>query len=479
MSTVIDFSASIPSAAKIKSAGHVGAVMYISPARDEWMGAKPVYRSTIDDFDAHGLQAAFVWQFGAGTALASDVMRGWDGGVADAKAAQEHLTSIRCAGHPVFFAVDFDISLIQWNNIAAQYFKGAASVLGKQRVGIYGHSRVIHWAMEDDVVATVEPGRVLGWQTRSWSSGVIARDYAVLYQRIHNAPGPDGVQIDVNDVLYPEWGWRALDSYQRPAVDVDNLPRVDKTRWMNKHYTPGRSGRTIKKITRHHMAGIGDVDTCWNWWQSRAASAHYAVQDDHVGQLVRDEDTAWSNANSVSNQESITIEHSNSAGAASDWPISDATIHRGAELAAELCLKHNLGRPQYGVNIDDHRDHFATSCPHHLAAGGKYHDQWMSHAQAHYDALTSVTVTASEPTFLEELMSQQVKSFINPEKSFPAATALGLIDASSWRQEVLGEALLHALGLDVEGILAAAIEADNTGGNRTQAIRRALNLKEQ
>lgn len=228
MDTVIDFSASVPSAASLQAAGHAGAVMYISPPRESWMGAKPALRPTIDDFDAHGLQAAFVWQYGK--EKNPDVMRGWDGGVADAKAAQAHLDSIQCSGHPVFFAVDFNIGgdpdqpggvdMKPWNNVAVKYFQGAASVLGKQRVGIYGHSRVVHWAMEDDAVATVAPGRVLGWVTRSWSKGKTGADYAVLYQREHNIPGPDGVQIDVNDVLHPEWGWRALDSYQQPPRET-------------------------------------------------------------------------------------------------------------------------------------------------------------------------------------------------------------------------------------------------------------------
>lgn len=447
------------------------------------MGGKPVHREELDDFDAHGLQMAMCWQYGAGTREESDVMRGWDGGVADAKAAQEQLDKIRASGHPVFFCVDFDISLTDWNNVAVEYFRGAASVLGKQRIGIYGKSTVLAWAMEDDVVATVEPGVILGWQTKSWSHGVKA-NYAVLYQSQHNVGGPDGVQIDVNDVLHPEFGWRALDAYQKPAAAVDtaDLPRVDKHVWLNKHYTQGRN-RKVKHITRHHLAGIGTTEDVWGWWQTRAASAHFVVeQDGTVGQLVREGDVAWSNANSVSNNESITIEHANSGGAAADWPISSTTINRGAELAAELCLKHNLGRPEFGVNIRDHREWAATSCPHHLAHGNKYHDQWMNAAQDHYDALTTAQVApaaAPEPTFLEELMSQNIQSYINPEKSFPAATALSLLDASSWRQEVLNEALMHALGLDVQHILASAIEADNTGQDRTTAIRRALNLKEK
>lgn len=216
MSTVLDFSAAVPRAIDIKNAGHSGAVMYISPARESWMGAKPVQRNHIDDFDTHGLKSAFVWQYGK--EKNPDVMRGYQGGVADAKAAQKHLNAIKCSGHPVFFAVDFDISLHQWNSVAVEYFKGACSVLGRQRVGIYGHSRVVAWAQEDGVVAEVAPGRCLGWVTRSWSNGETGRDYAVLYQRIHNAPGPSGVQVDINDVLHPEWGWRAIGGGSKKPV---------------------------------------------------------------------------------------------------------------------------------------------------------------------------------------------------------------------------------------------------------------------
>ena len=390
MATIIDYAAGPPPAASIKAAGHVGVIRYISPARAAWMTGKPMKKTEVDDLKRHGLKIATVWQYGAGNARESDVMRGHAGGVADAKKADAHLKSVGLPGHPVFFAVDFDASLAQWNNTIVNYFKGAASVLGRQRVGIYGHSRAVHWAMEDNVVATVAPGRVLGWITRSWSSGVVGANYSVLYQRVHNTPGPSGVQIDINDVQHSEWGWRAIPAAKEPEVDVANLPKVDVTRWLNKHYTPGRAGKKIQYITRHHLAGIGDTSTVWGWWQTRQASAHFVVhQDGKIGQLVRESDTAWSNANAASNNVSVSIEHNNSAGAAQDWPISNTVIDAGARLAAELCLKHGLGRPQFGKNIRDHREFGSTSCPHHLANGGKYHGRWMRVAQGHYDALVS------------------------------------------------------------------------------------------
>lgn len=208
MATVIDYSAGVPRASSVKGAGHVGAVRYISPPRESWMKGKPLRRDEVNDFESQGLKLAMVWQFGK--EKSPDVMRGAVGGELDARAAQVHLDSIGCSNYPVFFAVDFDISLDQWNNVAVHYFRAAAKVLGKQRVGIYGHSRVVHWAMEDGVVAEVEPGRVLGWVTKSWSRGATGRDYSVLYQNVHNVAGPDGVQIDINEVVHPEWGWRPL-----------------------------------------------------------------------------------------------------------------------------------------------------------------------------------------------------------------------------------------------------------------------------
>lgn len=166
----------------------------------------------------------------------------------------------------------------------------------------------------------------------------------------------------------------------------------DYTRLMNKHFTSGRGGRKIKYIVRHHNAGISTTDQTWNTWQYRQASAHYQIEPSgRVGQLVYDGDTAWANGNQTANQESITIEHSNSAGANQDWPISDATIEGGAKWAAALCWFYKLGRPEFGVNIRDHKEFYATSCPYHLAKGGKYHDRWMKIAQEHYDWMSGKT----------------------------------------------------------------------------------------
>ena len=109
MATVLDYSAGVPQAAAVRDAGYDGAVRYISPPRADWMRGKPIQRAEIDDFHAHGLDVAFVWQYGK--EADSDVMRGRDGGLADARAAKQKLDELGCSSHPVFFAVDFAITL--------------------------------------------------------------------------------------------------------------------------------------------------------------------------------------------------------------------------------------------------------------------------------------------------------------------------------------------------------------------------------
>ncbi|KQB85019.1 N-acetylmuramoyl-L-alanine amidase [Corynebacterium oculi] len=166
---------------------------------------------------------------------------------------------------------------------------------------------------------------------------------------------------------------------------------TDKTKLTNKNFTAGRGGQRISYIVKHHNAANPlTTEECWNTWQIREASAHYQVEiDGTIGRLVKDTDTAWHANNLKANQESIGIEHANSAGADQDYPISDKTIEEGAHLAAALCVYHKLGRPEFGKNIRDHREISGTSCPYHLAQGRRHHDHWMLRAQYWYDQMTN------------------------------------------------------------------------------------------
>lgn len=185
----------------------------------------------------------------------------------------------------------------------------------------------------------------------------------------------------------------------------------DQVKLLTKHFTPGRGGQKIQHVTLHHMAMIGGLQECWNVWQSREASAHYTVDPNGViGQAVWDRDTPWANANLLSNQRTIAIEHSNSAGAASDWTISEKTREEGAHLVAAICKYYQLGRPVSGQNVRFHSIESGgqTGCPWHLRPGGKYHDSYIRRAQYWYDQMTSKKpAPAPQPKKVDDMTPEQ------------------------------------------------------------------------
>ena len=266
MATVIDYAGGVPAAAAVKAAGHVGAVRYLSPPRPgSGLAGKPISRREVEDYEKHGLDLAFVWQYGKDS---PDVMRGARGGELDAKAADETLRSLGRPGAPVFFAVDFDISLPEWNSTAVDYFRAAVRVLGRERVGIYGHSRVVAWAQQDGVVADLGGGRVLGWVTKSWGSKDF-HGYAVLFQRIvdtKSTPGPkvDGVVVDVNDVLHDYWGQSPPPRKEEPPM-IAPIKRNPDHRG-DPHFLPDvlrAFGVTVRELKGWDTWGMGDFNRIW------------------------------------------------------------------------------------------------------------------------------------------------------------------------------------------------------------------------
>ena len=139
----------------IKSAGYAGALVYVSELRP---GAdfdfKPVAREYADALRAAGLHVVSCYQYGKpGWPTPSDITRGFDGGVADAQTALRlHSAAGGPDSAPIFFSIDEDIDLDTWKSTAAEWLRGINSVLGVNRTGVYGHSRVCAWAIADGVI---------------------------------------------------------------------------------------------------------------------------------------------------------------------------------------------------------------------------------------------------------------------------------------------------------------------------------------
>lgn len=211
---LIDFAEHLVPVDAIRTAGYVGAVVYVAESRP---GAnfdfKPVTREYTDALRAAGLQVVSNYQYGKpGWPTPSDYTRGYDGGVADAQTALSlHAAAGGPGSAPIFFSVDEDIDREAWKTTAVAWFRGINSVLGVARTGIYGHSRACAWAIDDGVIGfSSTAGHRWAWQTRAWSRGE-REPAAVLYQSaVFTASDPaveiGGVHVDADDVLAADFG---------------------------------------------------------------------------------------------------------------------------------------------------------------------------------------------------------------------------------------------------------------------------------
>ncbi len=211
---LIDFAEKRIAPDEIKAAGYGGVVNYVSESRPGAnFEAKPITRQYADTLRAAGLQIVSNFQYGKpGWPDPSDFTRGYDGGVADAHTAQRlHAAAGGPDSAPIFFSVDDSIDENTWNGPAVQWFRGINSVLGVGRTGVYGDAQVCGWAIRDGVIGNSStPGHRWAWQTKAWSNGN-REPAAVLYQAVVNSPsnpGPllGGINVDVDDVLAPDYG---------------------------------------------------------------------------------------------------------------------------------------------------------------------------------------------------------------------------------------------------------------------------------
>ncbi len=142
-----------------------------------------------------GLDVAVVWEAAARRPLA-----GKAAGATDAKKAAAQAKDCGMpANRPIYFGVDFDATDGDKPKIA-EYLKGAASVLGTKRVGVYGGYYVVKYCFDHSVVG-------FGWQTTAWSGG--QRDQrAQLYQHGYGV-SIGGVDCDIDTAYAPDFGqWR-------------------------------------------------------------------------------------------------------------------------------------------------------------------------------------------------------------------------------------------------------------------------------
>lgn len=107
------------------------------------------------------------------------------------------------------------------------------------------------------------------------------------------------------------------------------------------HYR-GRNGYQVTHITFHIMAGFLEGTDATFLNTSSQASAHYGIgSSGEAHQYVSECDGSWSDANYVSNNTTISIEHE---GGIASAPCTDACVEASARLCADIARRYGWPR---------------------------------------------------------------------------------------------------------------------------------------
>ena len=182
-----DYSWGRPGAAAIVAAGGRFVVRYLTFRGDNGKG---LLRPELAELRGAGLDVAVVFQNGK-----TQTLGGQDSGVRDARLAESALADLGMQNWPVYFAVDFDATPSQLD-VAEQYLRGAASVLGLRRTGVYGGYATLDRASGNRTASWF-------WQTFAWSGGRL-HPAAHLYQ--YAGGTVNGAPVDRNRAYPAEYG---------------------------------------------------------------------------------------------------------------------------------------------------------------------------------------------------------------------------------------------------------------------------------
>jgi Domain of unknown function (DUF1906) len=122
--------------------------------------SKNLTAAEIADFTSNGIGIVVIFEQAAGNALGGNAK-----GAADAQTADAQVAALGLAGCPIYFGVDVQVLGPLLPTVGA-YLQGTASVIGLERVGVYGGYPVVKYAL-DNALATY------AWQTAAWSAGQV------------------------------------------------------------------------------------------------------------------------------------------------------------------------------------------------------------------------------------------------------------------------------------------------------------------
>lgn len=207
--TLVDYAAGIPSPSAIRAAGHLGVIRYCSDARASWM-AKPMRGDEAAAMQAAGLTVVSCYQYGKDDT--SDWHGGYAAGIQHASRGLElHLAAGGAAGRPIYMSIDSNPTRQQFDAQVLPFLQGCESVLGHSGTGVYANAPTIDWAVAAGLGSYF-------WQ-HNWGSNGRVHDAAHIHQTRIDKDKIDGIGVDLNSILKPDYGqWSAVSAAPSPTV---------------------------------------------------------------------------------------------------------------------------------------------------------------------------------------------------------------------------------------------------------------------
>jgi hypothetical protein len=214
----LDYSAGKPSAAVIKQHGYGGVIRYIDDiANKNYVRTKHTSKAEYDDHIRNGLKVLLVMEVTTG-----DADGGYARGQEYARRAKRGADYLGYNG-VIFFCNDTPEvhNATSWAN----YLKGAASVLGWNRVGAYGFANAMDIANRDTDCKYF-------WEAGRWSDARARESWLNFWQDNNVQVTVGGINCDRNLVLKPMGtvgGEDVMNAAQEKKINdkLDYITRVD------------------------------------------------------------------------------------------------------------------------------------------------------------------------------------------------------------------------------------------------------------
>lgn len=232
-----------PSISAMKGAGVRFVCRYISTLPTNDANGKNLIPSECKALLGAGFKIVMVVEEGE-----SMMLGGHSAGVAAAKHADAVVKALNMGDMPIYFAADFDATPAQQAPINA-CLDGAAEVVGRKRVGLYGGYHVLKRAFDAGKCR-------YGWQTIAWSGGQWDRRAHIRQGLSFNL---GGASVDHDQAMFADYGQFPRPQAQEQAQEPANEHHADGKQTIGQ-IASSRNMTSLGWIAHQEDLNAGDAD---------------------------------------------------------------------------------------------------------------------------------------------------------------------------------------------------------------------------